>query len=71
MYNANTCSFELSIKLKNPEKKKYHSFLKNIKQFSVFNIDNNKKSFFSSKSAWFLKDHVTLKYTYCYFVFKH
>ncbi len=44
MYNANTCSFELSFKLKNPEKKKYHSFLKNIKQFSVFNIDIRKVS---------------------------
>ncbi len=29
----------------------------------VFTIDNNKKSFFSTKSAleWFLKNHVTLK----------
>ncbi len=29
---------------------------------NVFNIDNNKKCFLSTKSAeWFLKDHVALK----------
>ncbi len=36
---------------KNPEKK-YHGFHKNIKQHNIFNIDNNKKCFLSSKSAY-------------------
>ncbi len=31
---------------------KYHS-LKNIEQHNYFNIDNNKKCFFSSQSAYY------------------
>jgi len=30
-------------------------------QLFVFSIDNNQNCFLSSKSSWFLKDHVTLK----------
>ncbi len=50
--------FELSINLKIPGKKTQHSLYKKI----VFNIDNNKKYFLRTKSAYLsLKDHMTLK----------
>jgi len=36
-------------------------FHKILSSTTVFNIDNKKKCFLSSKSAYQLKDHVTLK----------
>ncbi len=45
----------------NPEKKCIMASSKILSCTTLFNMDNNQKYFLSSKSEWFLKDHVTLK----------
>ncbi len=39
----------------------YHVSTQILRRTTVFNIDSNKICFFSTKSACFLKDHVTVK----------
>ncbi len=42
--------FKYILCIKNPEK--YHCFHKYIRQKTIFNIDNNKKGYLSTKSAY-------------------